>query len=212
MRARSRAVWAVLGAGLVLVLALRLRPAAVPVVAARGRSQAGGEARDPAAARQFQRQLDLLERQADSRSPYQPVTLTAEEADAWFAGPGASHLPQGVTHLRLTAQPGEIGGTADMDFDRLPHGSISPLLAELFTGQHTLSAEARLNSVADGVAHLTVTSVAIDGENVPLMLVDAAIRAFIQPSHPEISRNFTVQLPAHVTGIALGNGWARLEY
>lgn len=160
---------------------------------------------NPAALR-FQHQLDLIERQAETRGPYKPVTLSAADATAWFAGPGASDLPTGVSDLHLAATPNSVTGSAEVDFAKLPVHSM------FFTGRHDVSAQAHFDGAYNGAAHFTLTTVALDGTAIPNFLVELAIRTFIQPKHPEIGTSFAVQLPAHVRGAMLGNGWARLEY
>jgi len=158
-----------------------------------------------AKARSFQAKLDRIAANADSPGPHAPVRLTAAEADDYFASP-LSPLPPAISHLQLGSQGPWISGSADVDFDKLPQRS------SLFTGVHHIQAQAHLDSGLAPAAQLTIEQVAIDGERIPNFLIDLAIREFIQPKHPRISRHFAVPLPAHVRSVTLGADQATLNY
>ncbi|HXR96953.1 MAG TPA: AsmA family protein [Terriglobales bacterium] len=149
---------------------------------------------------------------AHAPPPYHDVTVSAEAVNQYWAGAGKSTLPAAVSHLKLGAEPGWLTGSAEIDFDRLRQtGSHSPLL-QLFTGKHTVSARARLDSGAAPEAHLTITEVRLDGEVVPNFLIDAAVAAFIRPRYPKLGRSFAVALPAHCTAVTLANDAAVFHY
>lgn len=143
--------------------------------------------------------------------PHPDVILTAAEANAYFAGNGA-RLPKGVSHLALSSQPDLLEGSADIDFDQLPHSSASSLAGMFFSGVHHVAAQAHLDSGQAPQAELTVEQVTFDGETIPNFLLDLAIREFIQPKHPEISRHFPVPLPKNVRSVSLGADQVVLHY
>jgi len=154
-------------------------------------------------------------------NPQPPIALTALEANAYFSGPGARRLPAGVSHLVLSSQPptagdeGSIEGTAEINFDRLPQGRASArmlLLGALFSGVHQLAVHAAVRDAGAPKAHLHIDWVNLDGQTLPNFLIDAALQQFVQPKHPEISRNFAVALPQHATRAVVGNNVVELEY
>ncbi|MHB8735277.1 MAG: hypothetical protein ACYC6M_08260 [Terriglobales bacterium] len=166
--------------------------------------------------------LQRIETASRTANPQPPITLTAFDVNAFFRGPGARKLPAGVSHLVLSSQPpgaggraGSIEGTAQVDFDRLPHGRTSArmlLLGALFSGVHELAVHAAVRDADAPTAHLHVDWVNLDGQTLPNFLIDAALQQFVQPKHPEISRDFAVALPRHATRAAVGTNVVELEY
>jgi len=149
-------------------------------------------------------------RYARSAGPYRDVTLTAAEANRYFAGPGAARLPAGVSQVALAARPGEVSGSAQVDFDQLAKTG-NPLL-QMFAGEHTLAVRARVDSAVAPRAQLTVTAVRLDGALIPDWLLDAAARAFLQPKYPALGRHFSVPLPRHATRASVGDNAVVLHY
>ncbi|MGH9540875.1 MAG: AsmA family protein [Terriglobales bacterium] len=158
-----------------------------------------------APARAFQAKLDRIEANASSPPPHPDVRLTSAEANAYFASP-LSPLPPAVSHLLLSNAGNLVSGSADIDFDKLPERS------SLFTGVHHVTAQAHLDSGAAPAAQLTILQVSLDGQRIPNFLIDLAIREFIQPKHPQISRHFSVPLPGNVRSVELGDNQAILRY
>lgn len=168
-------------------------------------------AADPAA--RLSAALQRIARNERSRGPWRNVTLTALGVNSYFAGPGRARLPRGISHLLLSSQPGEIIGSARVNFDEIRAGRrLNPLLGQMFTGTHQLVATARVVSDRAPAAQLDIDSVAIDGQQIPNVLIDLALLEFVQPRHPEISRHFAVRLPRHVRRALVGNNRVTLEY
>lgn len=156
--------------------------------------------------------LALIEQYEHSSGPYHDVTIRDADADAYFAGAGKSTLPKGVSQLKLAAKPDTIMGSAHVDFGQLPRPPLLNPLLILFSGQHVVMASAHVDSAQAPAAQLTVTSVSLDGHEIPMSVVDAAIAFFVQPRHPDISRTFHVPLPAHATSATVTDGAVIVHY
>jgi len=173
---------------------------------------AGGVLRAPQNA-SFQSKLDQITHNEDSPGPWRDVTLTAAEANAYFAGPGAAKLPKGVHRLILSSQPGEIIGNAMVNFDEIEGAKQgNPLLGMVFSGTHQVVARAHVDSATAPAAKLTVDWVSLDGQRIPNVLIDFAVDTFIHPRHPDIGRTFAVSLPTHVKSADLGANQVTLRY
>ena len=70
--------------------------------------------------------------------------LTASEWNAYL-NQGGVKLPEGISDIRITSEPGIAHGEAEIDFDRLTANRTrsNPLLA-LFTGKHQVTGTAHL--------------------------------------------------------------------
>lgn len=156
--------------------------------------------------------LAEIQRQAQSRGPYHDVTVTAADADAYWAGAGAARLPAGVSQVHMSAEAGALTGSARINFDKLPsHGQTGWILM-MFRGVHTVAARAAVNSASAPRASLTITQVWLDGHEVPGFLVDAALAAFVTSRYPDVGRTFTVPLPRHSDTVSEGRGWILVHY
>lgn len=156
--------------------------------------------------------LAEIQRQAQSPGPYRDVTVTAADADAYWAGAGAARLPQGVSEVRLNAEPGALTGSARIDFDHIAaHGQAGWMLM-MFRGVHAVAARAVVNSAVAPRATLTITQVWLDGHEIPEFLVNAALAAFVTSRYPNIGRTFTVPLPRHASEVSEGKGWIQVHY
>jgi hypothetical protein len=135
-------------------------------------SPAFGQARD---------KLDWIARNGESATPStRPTVLTAREWNA-FLNEGGVKLPEGVTRVRLTSEPGIIHGEADIDFDRLTANRTrsNPLLF-LFTGKHRVMADAHAQA-SHGIAKLNVDSVAFDGVQIPRFALEYFASHYLRP-------------------------------
>ena len=156
--------------------------------------------------------LAQIQRFADSPGPYHDVTVTAADANAYWQGPGATRLPAGVSSLRLSAEPGVLTGSARVAFDQLGAHAQESWLLKMLHGAHTVAARARVVSAHAPRATLTVEQVWLDGHEIPGLVVDAAIAAFVTVEHPELGRTFSVPLPRHASSVSEGQGWIRVHY
>lgn len=146
------------------------------------------------------------------RGPYRDVTVTQVEVNAYWSGAGARLLPRGLSQVEMNAAPGELSGHTRVDFDQVESQHSGNPLLWMFRGAHIVAVRAHVDSAASPAAHLTVTEVRVDGQVIPNLLVDAALAAFVQPKHPAIGRQFTVELPEHVTNATVGEGAVTLHY
>lgn len=156
--------------------------------------------------------LAEIQRQAQSPGPYHDVIITAADADAYWAGAGAARLPAGVSQVHLSAEPGALTGSARIDFDQLPKQGNAGWMLTMFRGVHTVAARATINSALAPRASLTITQVWLDGHEVPNLLVDAALAAFVTSRYPDVGRTFTAPLPRHSSTISEGKGWIQVHY
>lgn len=161
----------------------------------------------------FSEKLKVIQRNEDSSGPWQNVTLTAAEVNRYFASDGAKKLPRGVTHLVLSSRPGEIDGSALVDFDAIEgRKNGNPLLAMFFSGVHQVVARAHVDDASEPAAHLTVDQVSLDGQRIPNPLIDFAIDTFVRPRHPNLGRTFAVKLPRHARSASVTDNAVTLNY
>ena len=106
-----------------------------------------------------------------------PTDITEAEANAYF-NEGGVKLPKGVSHVRLAAGPGSIDGHAQVDFEALTQRKTSsnPLLG-LFSGTHDIHVVAQASG-SNGTGSIHAQSVALDGVEVPQMLLPLFRSAF----------------------------------
>jgi hypothetical protein len=115
-----------------------------------------------------------------------PTVLTAAEWNAYLneAGtPGGVKLPEGISDIRITSEPGVAHGEAEIDFDRLTANRTrsNPFLA-LFTGKHQVTAIAHV-AAANGVGSVQVDSVQFDGVEVPRLALEFFASRYLRPKY-----------------------------
>lgn len=156
--------------------------------------------------------LARIERYAHSSGPYHDVTVRADEVNSYLNS-SSGRLPRGVSQVSLgSSSPDVVFGSALVDFDQLSQGGSSSPLLQLFSGQHRVAVRAHVDSASAPDAHLTVTEVRLDDAVIPNWLVDAAIRAFLQPRHPNLGLSFTLPLPTHATSVMLATNSLTVHY
>ena len=134
----------------------------------------------------------------------QPTVLTAAEWNAYI-NEGGVKLPDGVSNVRLSSQPAVIHGDAEVDFDRLTanRSRNNPLLA-LFTGKHHVTCTAQA-AVVNGVGTVRVQSVAFDGTEVPVFLLQLFSDRFLRPKYGNaIGMDSTFRLHNRINTAILG--------
>ncbi len=112
----------------------------------------------------------------------QPTVLTADEWNAYL-NQGGVKLPEGISDIRITSEPGIAHGEAEIDFDRLTANRTrsNPLLA-LFTGKHQVTGTAHL-AAANGVASMEVDSILFDGVEVPRLALEFFASRYLRPKY-----------------------------
>jgi hypothetical protein len=132
-----------------------------------------------------------------------PTQLTEPELNAYLAS-GKVRLPAGVESLRLVGTPGVITAYCRVDFDRVRAGraNANPLL-RLFSGVHDVEVEAK----AAGLNHqgrVHVNSVAIDGIDVPLFVLQLFVDRYVTPRYPGVGLDSTFALPDKIETASVG--------
>ena len=138
-----------------------------------------------------------------------PTDITEAEAKAYF-NEGGVKLPKGVSHVRLAAMPGTIDGHAQVDFEALTQGKTSsnPLLG-LFSGTHDIQVVAHASG-SNGTASIHALSVALDGVEVPKMLLQLFVQHFLTPKYPNVGITSTFKLPLRIDNAVVDTGHVRL--
>ena len=160
--------------------------------------------------RAMEQKIAYLKQNAAKPHPdINPTEITEREANAYF-NEGGVKLPKGVSHVRLTATPGAIEGHAQIDFEALTQGksAANPLLS-LFSGTHDIHVVAQATG-ANGSASIRAQSVALDGMEVPQMLLQLFVQHFLTPKYPNVGITSTFKLPLHIDSAVVNAGHVRL--
>jgi hypothetical protein len=134
-----------------------------------------------------------------------PTEITEDEANAYFAEGGVK-MPQGVSGLKLTAQPGTLDGHANIDFDAITEKARSknPLLA-VFTGVHDAHVVAQASG-SRGTGTITVQKVELDGIEIPQMMLQFFVDRYLKAKYPNVGLATTFKLPLRIDSAAVGSG------
>ncbi|MGZ4821716.1 MAG: hypothetical protein ACXVZM_08940 [Terriglobales bacterium] len=160
--------------------------------------------------RAMEQKIAYLKQNAAKPHPdTKPTELTEREANAYFEEGGVK-LPKGVSHVRLTSTPGVIEGHAQVDFEALTQGksALNPLLS-LFSGTHDIRVVAQASGF-DGTGSIRAQSVALDGMEVPQMLLQLFVQHFLTPKYPNVGITSTFKLPLHIDSAVVDTGRVRL--
>jgi hypothetical protein len=143
----------------------------------------------------IQAKLAYLKQNAAKAHPDpKPVELTEAEVNAYF-NEGGVKLPKGVSHVRLTSQPGMIDAHAQIDFEAITngHGSNNPLY-----------------SLFSGTASIRVQTVELDGVQVPQFLLQLFVQHYITPKYPNVGITSTFKLPLRIDSAVIDTERVRL--
>ncbi len=138
-----------------------------------------------------------------------PTDLTEAEVNAYF-NEGGVKLPKGVSHVRLTSQPGVIDAHAQIDFEAITNGrgSNNPVYS-LFSGTHDIHAVAPASG-ANGTGSIRVQTVELDGATVPQFLLQLFVEHYITPKYPNVGMTSTFKLPLRIDSAVVDSGSVRL--
>jgi hypothetical protein len=153
-----------------------------------------------------QRKFDHIRENGARRTPDRtPTIITESELNAWLAS-GRAQLPQGVKKLQVHGEPGVINGTAVVDFDEVTNGRYSgnPFMS-MFRGSHEVEAKAHAQG-SGGQGHVHIDSVALDGVEVPEMMLEYFVEKYVTPKHPGIGIDSTFALPNRIDTATVGSG------
>ncbi len=132
-----------------------------------------------------------------------PTVLTEGEINAYLASDEVQ-FPAGVESVQLSGTPGEITGTAKVDFDKVRAGihSSNPLLS-IFSGVHSVDVDARAYG-RGGQGYVHVDSVSLDGIEVPEFVLRLFVEKYIQPRNPNIGIDSQFKLPDRIDSAVVG--------
>lgn len=163
-----------------------------------------------AAAQNFQKKLDYLERNAKSNPvQHRSTQLNADEVNAWFRE-GGYKLPQGVQKVVFHSQPDTIVANTTVDFDEVKEGkrNLNPLLS-MFSGVHDVEITATA-SAQNGQGHVTIQTVSIDGVGVPHLALEMFVKRYITPKYPGVGLDNTFTMPDRIDTATVGHDYALL--
>jgi hypothetical protein len=173
-------------------------------------TKAGPEKNHSPEFRSMERKIvHLRENAAKSPPDPKPTELTEAEANAYF-NEGGVKLPKGLSHVQLTAQPAVLDGHAQVDFDELTQGKVqkNPLLG-LFTGKHDVHVVTQAAG-SSGTGTIRVQSVALDGVEVPPMLLELFVQHYLTPKYPNVGMTSIFKLPLRIDTAVVETGKVRL--
>jgi hypothetical protein len=165
---------------------LSFRPSLVLLIALMGTlplSTVRGQQTDSPAFANARQKFAWLGENGHSADPAtRPTVLIADEWNAYL-NEGGVKLPEGISSIHISCEPGIAHGDAEIDFDRLTANRTrnNPLLA-LFTGMHHVTATARV-AAADGIGTVEVDSVLFDGVEVPRLALEFFASRYLRPKY-----------------------------
>ena len=127
--------------------------------------------------------LDWIDHNGESATPSMaPTVLTAREWNAYL-NEGGVKLPEGLSRMRISSEPGVAHGEAEIDFDRLTANRTrgNPLLY-LFTGKHRVNVNAHLYA-NKGIGVVHVDSVLLDDVEIPRLALDYFASHYLRPKY-----------------------------
>ena len=196
---------------------MRLRPSLLPCLLLLIAGAAIGEPHPPSTtdnhSREYhsmQAKLAYLKQNAAKAHPDpKPTELTEAEVNAYF-NEGGVKLPKGVSHLRLSSQPGVVDAHAQIDFEAITQGrGSSNALSSLFSGNHDLHAVAQAGG-ANGTGSIRVQTIELDGVTVPQVLLQLFVQHYITPKYPNVGITSTFKLPLRIDSAVIEMGRVRL--
>jgi hypothetical protein len=162
-------------------------------------------AADNPAVASLQRKLDRIQSNGALAHPRPLTTVMTEQEINAYVSSGRVALPKGVQSVRFSGQPGVVDSWARVDFDQLTAGqrSANPLLS-MFSGVHDVAVTAHASG-AQGVGHVHIDTVAIDGVQIPDFALQMFVNHYIKPKHPNLGIDNTFRLPDRIDSAVVGN-------
>lgn len=184
------------------VLLRRPAPAEPPQT---GSSAAVASPQQTALADSMDKKLARIQENGAKANPDQaPTVLTEDEVNAWFAA-GRAKLPAGVKRVQFHGSNGVVTSNSRVDFDQLTASrrSSNPLLG-LFTGVHDVQVVAHARAEG-GTGIVDVDSAAIDGTEVPRMVLQLFVDKYLAPRYPGLGMNSRFKMPSRVDTATVGD-------
>tara|TARA_B100001123_G_scaffold312815_1_gene349895 strand:- start:1498 stop:2313 length:816 start_codon:yes stop_codon:yes gene_type:complete len=140
------------------------------------------------------------------------TVLEEDEINAYLAQQGVPLLPEGLTQPELTiGDDDRVDAAVVVDLDRIRESRSRSWLDPLqyLGGLLPITASGRVRS-ADGLAHLEIDSVAIDGVPVPISVLRELVQHYTRTlDHPSGTRiDEPLPLPYGIVGLRLAPGRA----
>lgn len=165
----------------------------------------GQRAHSPAFTSAEQKFAWLGENGRSANPSTRPTLLTADEWNAYL-NEGGVKLPEGISGIHISSEPGVAHGEAEIDFDRLTANRTrsNPFLA-LFTGKHQVRAMAHV-SAANGIGSVEVDSVLFDGVEVPRLALEYFANRYLRPKYGNaVGMDSTFPLHNRIDTAAVGS-------
>jgi hypothetical protein len=140
------------------------------------------------------------------------TVLEEDEINAYLGQQGVPLLPEGLTQPELTiGDNGQVEAAVVVDLDRIRESRARNWLDPLqyLGGLLPITASGRIRS-ADGLAHLEIEDVAIDGVSVPISVLQELVQHYTRtPDQPNGTRiDEPLPLPYGIVGLRLAPGRA----
>ena len=140
------------------------------------------------------------------------TVLEEDEINAYLGQQGVPLLPEGLTQPELTiGDNGQVEAAVVVDLDRIRESRAPNWLDPLqyLGGLLPITASGRIRS-ADGLAHLEIEDVAIDGVSVPISVLQELVQHYTRtPDQPNGTRiDEPLPLPYGIVGLRLAPGRA----
>jgi len=160
--------------------------------------------------RSMERKIAYLKENAARPHPDpKPVELNDAEANSYL-NQGGVKLPKGVSNLHLTTKPGQIDGTAQVDFEAIMQGrGTNNPLSNVFSGQHEVHAVSQADGT-NGVGTIRIESVDLDGVQIPQFALEWFVQHYLSPKYRNVGMTSTFKLPLRIDSAVVEAGKVKL--
>jgi len=136
------------------------------------------------------------------------VSFSRAEIDAWLLDEAHSHVPNGLSALRLELTANRATAYANVDFLKVQQaatggGDPGWLIKNLFAGERPVVVTARFAS-ANGRSRVDVERVEISGVPIQGSALDFVIANYVRPTFPDVKVNEWFPLHFGVDRFTLG--------
>ena len=186
--------------------------AAAIIVAGGFVEPAPAEDLSPEAAASAGAKMEQIREAYESGGSFGMLQITELEANSYLAYEFSYALPYGVSEVLLRFEPGRIGGSAVVDFDRLKEGfdtPPNPIADFLLRGVHGIEMEGTAWGL-DGTGEFRLERVLFDGVELPRPVIDYMIEQYLLPRYPNTAIDRPFQLPFSIDDFRAGTGYVVL--
>jgi hypothetical protein len=139
----------------------------------------------------------------------EPITLSQEEIDSFFALSKVPKIPEGVSGIHIDIHPGKQHATAVVDFDKYRAASKRPMnpLVELFLrGKRTINVEGQGISPAEGMGQYHLDFASLDDFTVQGSTIQFLLKWFVLPRYPKAEMDKPFVLPSNIHKVEVLEG------